>query len=1353
MDSSSYELSVEGYVGKKLVFTNRTALEFSPKSFSIFIQMDKPKYKPGQGVKIRVVSVYADLKPCNKQVDIGIKDPQGNLIQQWLSLDSRLGTVSVEFQLSDNPPLGSWSIEASVNGVLSIKQFTVTHYVLPKFEVTIQVPDVLYVEDRLSGTVIAQYNYGKSVKGNMTVTFALAYYSAYNITKATVIDGSANFTFSLREFGQNEKSMKPPYEQGTPFSLIASVTESLTGLTENTIVNVTAVFVKYNMQFYGHSSVLKPSLSFTTWLKICSYNNEPLSAEERKNNVTVIIAQSKLWTGDTEDFLSSDFFNDTTGSFGTYDKLSYAVPKSGIITIQLKLIKNMNTLNIQAQFLSGYGSLGLSNTYLSPSHSYIQLKKPADDLQVGTPFQMTFESNNPFKEFNYLVMSRGQIVTAGKEQSTSFRVIPEPSWAPLACMIVYYVKDDGEIVTDSQQFSIADIFKNKVSLKWSKTQAEPSESVSLAVTVAEPKSLVGILVVDKGTQVLNSVNDFTEDMVREELTAYTEHMSDSQQKGMDAFSTFKSCNLVVLTDAHLSEYYGTYLPTFDNAEWGFRPEVAMPKEPRLRSNFPETWIWVETNLSSSNTTSLDVTVPDSITSWIASAFVISENLGLGLSTVPARLNVIQTFFLSLNLPYSIIRGEQLVIEVIIFNYLDQPLEVMVIVAASDSFDFVFPQIEGLSLPGKQTLSVPSQDGTSVLFPIKPKVLGEIPISVKAISSVASDAIVQKVLVKPEGIEQAFAKSLFLDLALNEISVSKEINFSFPTNVVEGSEKAYITVFGDILGPSISGLESLIQMPYGCGEQNMINFAPNIYVLKYLTATNQVKRDIQSKAVSYMIDGYQRELSYQRVDGSFSAFGNSDSSGSTWLSAFVLRCFLQARPFIAIEQNVLFRTVQWLVTQQAAGGEFEEPGRVIHTELQGGQNGPLALTAYVLMALLEDYDYMEMYSSVVYKALAFLENKLSEGIPSNYTLCLVTYALSLAEHPGAVSALDELRDRADKKGDIMVWRSSTAGLSNSWQPRSTDIEMVAYVLLSYFRQNRLLEGISLMKWLSQQRNHLGGYASTQDTIIALQALSEYAVYSGANTINIMVKVSAPGLPTPATFHIDSTNYLLRQSQKVGVLKDMQVNVSAEGIGFAITQLNVFYNVKSDSSARSATDIGYNEAFDLRIKVIDNKDDLNHVSLHICIRLMENQGISQTGMALMEVGLLSGFMLVRDGIATGDFIRNVEISPGKVILYLDSVSTTQMCVDIPAVRDSKIANAQDAVVLIYDYYEPRRKTVRTYNSEVMRSMSSCSFCRDDCSTCGGVSVGMGSSKANLLQHFGVISTLLAGILIQLFLLCFH
>ena len=34
-------------------------------------------------------------------------------------------------------------------------------------------------------------------------------------------------------------------------------------------------------------------------------------------------------------------------------------------------------------------------------------------------------------------------------------------------------------------------------------------------------------------------------------------------------------------------------------------------------------------------------------------------------------------------------------------------------------------------------------------------------------------------------------------------------------------------------------------------------------------------------VDVMLLGYQRELTYQRGDGSFSAFGNSDPAGSIW----------------------------------------------------------------------------------------------------------------------------------------------------------------------------------------------------------------------------------------------------------------------------------------------------------------------------------------------------------------------------------------------------------------------------------------------------------------------------------------
>lgn len=65
---------------------------------------------------------------------------------------------------------------------------------------------------------------------------------------------------------------------------------------------------------------------------------------------------------------------------------------------------------------------------------------------------------------------------------------------------------------------------------------------------------------------------------------------------------------------------------------------------------------------------------------------------------------------------------------------------------------------------------------------------------------------------------------------------------------------YVYVEGDILGPSIGNLDSLIEMPYGCGEQNMIHFAPNIYVLQYMRSTKQTDEQTRNKAMSYMMEG-------------------------------------------------------------------------------------------------------------------------------------------------------------------------------------------------------------------------------------------------------------------------------------------------------------------------------------------------------------------------------------------------------------------------------------------------------------------------------------------------------------------
>merc|ERR1712106_265514 len=66
-------------------------------------------------------------------------------------------------------------------------------------------------------------------------------------------------------------------------------------------------------------------------------------------------------------------------------------------------------------------------------------------------------------------------------------------------------------------------------------------------------------------------------------------------------------------------------------------------------------------------------------------------------------------------------------------------------------------------------------------------------------------------------------------------------------IVPDSARGWVTAVGDLLGPTLENLGSLVRMPYGCGEQNMLNFAPNIFILQYLDASNQTSKEIAKKA--------------------------------------------------------------------------------------------------------------------------------------------------------------------------------------------------------------------------------------------------------------------------------------------------------------------------------------------------------------------------------------------------------------------------------------------------------------------------------------------------------------------------
>ncbi|XP_034035690.1 C3 and PZP-like alpha-2-macroglobulin domain-containing protein 8 [Thalassophryne amazonica] len=569
----------------------------------------------------------------------------------------------------------------------------------------------------------------------------------------------------------------------------------------------------------------------------------------------------------------------------------------------------------------------------------------------------------------------------------------------------------------------------------------------------------------------------------------------------------------------------------------------------------------------------------------------------------------------------------------------------------------------------------------------------------------------------------------------------------PHNIVPGSEKATAFMIGDVMGPTLNNLNKLLRLPSGCGEQNMIHFAPNVFVLKYLQKTRQLSPEVESEATDYLLQGYQRQLTYKRQDGSYSAFGERDSSGSMWLTAFVLKSFAQSRGFIFIDPEELHAAKSWLIRHQRNDGSFPAMGRILNKDLQGGIHGKISLTAYVVAALLETGITTEEEKVAVAKAKDFLEsNTYSADDP--YTTALSAYTLALLRSSYAPLALRRLNHMAISQDGLTHWsltggsmtdEDTFMGFSNgpSQSVVSAEVEMTAYGLLTYTLLGDVASALPVVKWLSQQRNELGGFSSTQDTCVALQALSEYAMLSYVGWVNLTISLASTNLDFQETFELNRDNKKLLQCAKIPSIPT-GLFVSAKGEGCCLMQIGVSYNVpdpvskpafqlkvdlkepyqqrhaqppSSSSSSRhnaprsrSRAD-NRSELIRKRRAHIDDDDPAAHqdkmdihISLEVCARWLHS---GSSNMAVIEVPMLSGFRadiesLERLLMDKRVGLKRYELNGKKVLFYFDEIPSQCMtCVALRAVREYIVGKTAPVLVKIYDYYEPAFEATRFYN----------------------------------------------------------
>lgn len=109
-----------------------------------------------------------------------------------------------------------------------------------------------------------------------------------------------------------------------------------------------------------------------------------------------------------------------------------------------------------------------------------------------------------------------------------------------------------------------------------------------------------------------------------------------------------------------------------------------------------------------------------------------------------------------------------------------------------------------------------------------------PVVVKAVASnqLAGDSIESTLLVEHSGATEIVNKGFLFEMG-SSTQRKGNVTIRIPRNAIRDSAKIEISAVGDVVGSILGNLENLIRVPSGCGEQTMIQFMPNLMVLKYL----------------------------------------------------------------------------------------------------------------------------------------------------------------------------------------------------------------------------------------------------------------------------------------------------------------------------------------------------------------------------------------------------------------------------------------------------------------------------------------------------------------------------------------
>ncbi|CAL8241191.1 unnamed protein product [Gadus morhua 'NCC'] len=644
----------------------------------------------------------ADFIPFNELYKtVELQDPNRNRIAQWLDRAAVSGILDLSHPMSPEAAQGPYTITAwTEKGESTSRSFDIKEYVLPKYAVNIRLPNVINIlQQEVPIQICGRYTYGKPVLGSIKVVVCREgqghFVRRYPVPQEDICvtsqlqtdrTGCAAHFIRVSEFGPRDKMYRDMFEvtaemeeYGTGVIIQASgQTPFSVNVRELTFENV------------ADNTAYKPGIPFEGKVKLTGIDRKAVGDEVVYLYVDVNAASYNL-TLLTQDNGMASFSLDTS------------LWKNSVVLTASSRPKEEWQSFVHGERLPAYPSAGLTmRPFYSKSKSFVKISANGHkslcegESQVGAQYIIQGEELRPGQEelpFYYTVMSKGAIMRHGhlpvavKEGIVNKGVLSIPllgkaALSPYAQVVVYTLMPSGEVLADNMDFPVDQCFENRVKLEFSADRELPGGEASILVLRQAVDQSVLLLQPDQElsasyvfnklpVQKLSGFSYQVEDREPNPCSQFGQVMERSTAKD-DVYSVFKEIGIKLVTNSEVKKpatcvyrmYYTDRVRYSDSS----RHRGNRQKIETVRSYFPDTWIWELIPVGDSGSVSVVKTLPDTITSWRAQAFCTSSSLGFGLSRDTA-LVAFQPFFVSLTLPYSVVRGEVFTLRATVFNYL------------------------------------------------------------------------------------------------------------------------------------------------------------------------------------------------------------------------------------------------------------------------------------------------------------------------------------------------------------------------------------------------------------------------------------------------------------------------------------------------------------------------------------------------------------------------------------------------------------------------------------------------------------------------------------------------------------